>query len=166
VAARKLDEKSHGEVKLAPAEIRELVQGIHPTVLSDRELDATIFALAGRCPVPVEVDLVCHRRPPEAAETAAYFVVAEALANVAKHSGASEAHAAVWREPEDRLVVEVPDGGKGGVGSESGINFTGLADRLTALDGRLFLESPGGGSTCIRAGLPLDTPDRTLHGTP
>jgi signal transduction histidine kinase len=160
-AARKLVEEAHGEAKLALAEIRDLVQGIHPAVLSDRGLDAAISALAGRCPVPVEVDVELDRRPPEAAETTAYFVVAEALANVAKHSGASEAHVAVWREPEDWLVVEVTDDGKGGADPESGTGFAGLADRLAALDGRLFVESPVGGPTRVRAELPLGTPDGT-----
>jgi signal transduction histidine kinase len=165
-AARKLLEEAHGEAKLALAEIRDLVQGIHPAVLSDRGLDAAISALAGRCPVPVEADVELDRRPPEAAETTAYFVVAEALANVAKHSGASEAHVAVWREPEDWLVVEVTDDGKGGADPESGTGFAGLADRLAALDGRLFVESPAGGPTRVRAELPLGTPDETARGTP
>jgi signal transduction histidine kinase len=161
-AARKLVEEAHGEAKLALDEIRDLVQGIYPAVLGDRGLDAAISALAGRCPVPVEVEVELDRRPSEAAETTAYFVVAEALANVAKHSGASEAHVAVWREREDWLVVEVTDDGKGGADPESGTGFGGLADRLAALDGRLFVESPAGGPTRVRAELPLGSPDGTV----
>jgi signal transduction histidine kinase len=166
VAARKLVEEAHGEAKRALADIRDLARGIHPAILSDRGLDAAISALADRCPVPVEVSVELDGRPPEAVETTAYFVVAETLANVAKHSGASEAHVAVWREPEDWLVVEVTDDGKGGADPESGTGFSGLADRLATLDGRLFVESPIGGSTRVRAELPLGTPHRTVHGTP
>jgi signal transduction histidine kinase len=166
VAARKLVEEAHGEAKRALADIRDLVRGIHPAVLSDRGLDAAISALADRCPVPVEVDVKLDGRPPEAVETTAYFVVAEALANVAKHSGASEARVGVWRGPEDRLVVEVVDDGKGGANTETGTGLAGLADRLAALDGRLFVESPPGGPTRVRAELPLGALDGTTHGTP
>jgi signal transduction histidine kinase len=165
-AARKLIGEAHGEAKRALADIRDLVQGIHPAVLSDRGLDAAISALADRCPVPVEVNVELAGRPPEAVETTAYFVVAEALANVAKHSGASEAHVAVWREPEDWLVVEVTDDGKGGADPESGTGLTGLADRLAALDGRLFVGSPVGGPTHVRAELPLSAPDGTVREMP
>jgi signal transduction histidine kinase len=166
VAARELVEEAHGEAKRALADIRDLVRGIHPAVLSDRGLDAAISALADRCPVPVEVDVDLDGRPPEAAETTAYFVVAEALANVAKHSGASEVRVAVWRVPEDRLVVEVVDDGKGGADPEAGTGLAGLADRLAALDGRLFVESPVGGPTRVGADLLLGAPDGTVRGTP
>lgn len=167
-AARELVDEAHGEAKRALAEIRDLVRGIHPAVLSDRGLDAAISALASRCPVPVEVDVELQGRPPEAAETTAYFVVAEALANVAKHSGASEARVAVRHEhkPENRLVVEVVDDGQGGADPETGTGFTGLADRLAALDGRLFVKSPIGGPTRVRAELPLEAFDRTARGVP
>jgi signal transduction histidine kinase len=165
-AARKLIEDAHGEAKRALAEVRDLVQGICPAVLSDRGLDAAIYALADRCPMPVEVSLELNGRPPEAMETTAYFVVAETLSNVAKHSGASEARVAVWRVPEERLVVEVVDDGKGGADPEAGTGLAGLRDRLGALDGRLFVESPAGGPTHVRAELPLDVPDETTLGTP
>ena len=165
-AARKLVEEAHGEAKRALSDIRDLVRGIHPAVLSDRGLDAAISALAYRCAVPVEVDVELDGRPLEAVETTAYFVVAETLANVAKHSGTSEARVAVWRAPEDRLVVEVVDDGKGGADPEAGTGLAGLADRLAALDGRLFVESPAGGPTRVRAELPLGTPDGTARRTP
>src|SRR3712207_2933723 len=113
-AARKLVEEAHGEAKRALAEIRDLVRGIHPVVLSDRGLDAAISALADRCPVPVVVDVELDGRPPEPVETTAYFVVAEALANVAKHSGASEARVTIRRAPQGLLTVEVVDDGEGG----------------------------------------------------
>jgi signal transduction histidine kinase len=167
-AARKLLEEAHGEAKRALAEIRDLVRGIHPAVLSDRGLDAAISALAGRCPVPVVVSVELDGRPSEAVETTAYFVVAEALANVARHSGASEANVAVWRErnPHERLVVEVTDDGKGGADPRSGTGLAGLADRLAALDGRLFVDSPPGGPTYVRAELPLGANDGTTREAP
>jgi signal transduction histidine kinase len=165
-AARKLVEEAHGEAKRALADIRDLARGIHPALLSDRGLDAAISALADRCPVPVEVDVELDGRPPEPVETTAYFVVAEALANVAKHSGASEARVAIRRKPDDRLTVEVVDDGEGGANPEAGSGLAGLRDRLAALDGHLSVESPAGGHTRVRAELPLGTPDRTARGTP
>jgi signal transduction histidine kinase len=154
-AARELVEEAHGEVKRALADIRDLVRGIHPALLSDRGLGAAVSALADRSPVPVEVDVDLDGRPPEAVETTAYFVVAEALANVAKHSGASAARVTVRREPEDRLVVEVIDDGKGGADLGAGTGLAGLRDRLAAIDGRLSVESTAGGPTYVRAELPL-----------
>ena len=167
-AARKLVEEAHGEAKRALAEIRDLVRGIHPALLSDRGLDAALSALADRCSVPVEVDIDLDGRPSEAVETTAYFVVAEALANVAKHSGASEARVTVRRvrKPHDLLVVEVMDDGRGGADPAAGTGLAGLRDRLAALDGRLFVESPAGGLTRVRAELPLGLPDETALGTP
>ena len=167
-AARELLEAAHGKAKRALVEIRELVRGIHPAVLSDRGLDAAISALAGRCPVPVVVNVELDGRPPEAVETTAYFVVAEALANVAKHAGASEARVGVWheRKPEERLVVEVVDDGKGGADSGAGTGLAGLRDRLAALDGRLSVESPVGGPTRVRAQLPLGAPGATSREAP
>jgi signal transduction histidine kinase len=165
-AARALVEEAHEEAKRASADIRDLVRGIHPAVLSDRGLDAAISALADRCPVPVEVDVALDERPPETVETTAYFVVAEALANVAKHSGASEAQVSVWRAPEDMLVVEIVDDGKGGADPEAGTGLAGLADRLAALDGCLFVESPAGGPTRVGAELLLGAFDGTARRTP
>jgi signal transduction histidine kinase len=165
-AARMLVEEAHGEAKRALADIRDLVRGIHPAVLSDRGLDAAISALADRSPVPVEVDVELDGRLPEPVETTAYFVVAEALANVAKHSGASEAQVAIRHMLHDRLTVEVVDDGEGGANPEAGSGLAGLRDRLAALDGRLSVESPPGGPTHVRAELPLSAPDRTARGTP
>src|SRR5215207_7713573 len=162
--AQELVEEAHEEAKCTLSEIRDLVRGIHPAVLSDRGLDAAISALAVRCSMPAEVDVELDGRLPEPAETTAYFVVAEALANVAKHSEASEAQIFVRREhkPQDRLVIEVVDSGKGGAEPESGTGLAGLSDRLAALDGRLFVKSPIGGPTQVHAELPLGA----LHGTP
>ena len=110
--ARCVDE-AHGEAKEALVELRNLARGIHPAVLTDRGLDAAVSALAARCPVPVAVDVDLPRRAGPNAEAIAYFVVAEALTNVAKHARATRA----WLTAEyqrDRLVVEVLDNGVGG----------------------------------------------------
>ncbi|WP_207956065.1 sensor histidine kinase [Rubrobacter marinus] len=122
--ATELVAEAHEEAKRALAEIRDLIRGIHPAVLTDRGLDAAISALAHRSPVPTSVEVELDERPPEATEITAYFVIAEALANVAKHSGASEARVSVRRErglpggdgelPKDLLVAEVEDDGHGG----------------------------------------------------
>jgi signal transduction histidine kinase len=111
--------------------------------------------------VPTSVEVELDERPPEALEITAYFVISEALANVAKHSGASEARVSVRRErgtsngelAEDLLVVEVEDDGGGGA-NPAGAGLRGLADRALVLDGRLTVESPAGGPTRVRAELP------------
>jgi signal transduction histidine kinase len=156
-AARELIEEAHGEAKRALAEMRDLVRGIHPAILTDRGLDAALSALCDRSPVPVSVNVRLDERLPEAVETTAYFVATEALSNAAKHSGASAAGVTVWREgdPEHHLVVEVTDDGAGGAAPVANGGLSGLADRLAALDGRLFLESPPGGPTLVRAEIPL-----------
>jgi len=152
-AGRALVAEAHEEAKRAIREIRDLVRGIHPAVLTDRGLDPAISALAGRCPVPVTVDVALDRRLPEAVESAAYFVVAEALTNVAKHSGAGQARVGV-RCAHDQLTVEVVDDGVGGADPAAGAGLTGLVERVAALDGRLTVESPTGGPTRVRAELP------------
>jgi signal transduction histidine kinase len=166
--AQELVEEAHEEAKRTLVEIRDLVRGIYPAVLSDRGLDAAISALAVRCPVPVKVDVKLDERPPETVETTAYFMVAEALANAAKHSGASEAQVFARREHrlQNRLVIEVVDNGKGGAEPETGTGLAGLTDRLAALDGRLFIDSPTGGPTRVRAELPLNTPEEGVRETP
>jgi signal transduction histidine kinase len=135
------------------AEIRNLVQGIHPAVLTDRGLDAAISSLTSRCPVPVAVIVDLDERLPGVIESAAYFIVAEALTNIAKHSAATEAAAVIHRE-RGTLVVEVSDNGLGGASLARGTGLAGLADRVAALDGRLTVESPPGRGTRIRAELP------------
>jgi signal transduction histidine kinase len=156
-AASGLVEEAHSEAKRALSEIRDLVRGIHPAILTDRGLDAALSALAGRSPIPVSVEVRLDARLPEAVETTAYFVATEALSNAAKHSGASGVGVTAWREsdPEDRLVVGHLDDGAGGAAPASGGGLSGLADRLSALDGRLFVESPQGGPTLVRAEIPL-----------
>jgi signal transduction histidine kinase len=134
-------------------EMRNLVQGIHPAVLTDRGLDAAISALAGRSPVPVAVMVDLDERLAGTVESTAYFVVAEALTNIAKHSVATEASVRIVREA-GTLVVEVRDNGVGGADPATGSGLHGLADRVVALDGRLIVDSPRGGPTRIRAEIP------------
>ena len=160
--ATELVKEAHEEAKRALAEIRDLIRGIHPAVLTDRGLDAAISALAGHSSVPTSVEVELDERPPEAAEITAYFMIAEAMTNAARHSGASEALVSVRRErgtlnggfPEDLLVVEVEDDGMGGADPTGGTGLQGLADRALVLDGRLTVESPAGGPTRVRAELP------------
>jgi signal transduction histidine kinase len=115
-----------------------------------------VSGLAERCPVPVDVDVRLDGRPPTALETAAYYVIAEALTNVAKHSGAQ--HAAVQvRRLSGLLVIEVDDDGRGGARRSPGSGLEGLAQRVEALDGTLEISSPEGGPTVIRAELPCES---------
>jgi len=153
VVARQLVESAHDEAKRVLVELRELVRGIHPAVLTDRGLDAAISAVAGRSPVPVTVNVRLKERLPEPVEATAYFVVVEALANVAKHSRATRAKVTVTRH-KDRLSVEVQDDGAGGANPILGTGLTGLGERLAALDGRLTVISPANGGTVVRADLP------------
>ncbi|MGH2603121.1 MAG: sensor histidine kinase, partial [Dehalococcoidia bacterium] len=152
-AARRLVDEAHKEAKLALVEIRHLVMGIHPAVLTDRGLDAAVSGLASRCPIPVAVNVELDQRLSDAVESTAYFIVAEALTNVAKHSVANEAWITIHREG-NRLVVEVGDNGLGGADPMGGSGLAGLADRVVALDGRFTVDSPPGGPTVIRAEIP------------
>ncbi len=142
------------ELTLALAELRELARGIHPAVLSDRGLEPALAALAGRSPVPVEVARTPDERLPPAVEAAAYFVVAEALTNVAKYAAASQARISISRT-NGHAVVEVADDGVGGADPTRGSGLRGLADRVSALDGTLELRSPQGAGTVLRASIPV-----------
>ena len=144
------------DLKAAHEELRELARGIHPAVLSDRGLGPAIEALAARAPVPVEIASAPAKRLPQPVEAAAYFVVAEALTNVAKYAHASQARVRVDLL-EDRVVVEVTDDGTGGAYPEGGSGLRGLTDRLGALDGSLEVESPPGVGTTLRATIPLSS---------
>jgi signal transduction histidine kinase len=153
-AARELVDNAHAEAKAALAELRDLVRGVHPPVLTDRGLDAALSGLAARCPVHVDVSVDVPVRPRAAVEAVAYFVVAEALTNVAKHSRAS--HASVLVEGHGfpgTLTVLITDDGIGGA-DPSGAGLNGLADRVSGVDGTLTVESPSGGPTLISAELP------------
>jgi signal transduction histidine kinase len=145
--------QAHDEAKRAISELRELVRGIHPAVLTDRGLDAALSAVAARCPVPVDLQVVLPERPPPAIEATAYFVVTEALTNVAKHSRARVARVHVFRR-DGWLVVEVGDDGVGGAVIERAGGLAGLRDRVRAVEGVLRLASPRGGPTWLMAELP------------
>ena len=150
--ASRLVTEAIGHTEQATAELRELAHGILPGVLTHGGLSAGVSALASRTPVPVESDVSVGRLP-AAIEATAYFVVAEALTNVAKHSRAAGAEVTACVE-EGSLRVSVRDDGVGGARLD-GSGFVGLADRLEALDGRLHLESPAGGGTLVAAEIPL-----------
>jgi signal transduction histidine kinase len=133
-------------------ELRDLARGIHPPILTDRGLEAAIRALAAHAAVPVSIDVELAERPPVAVETAAYFVIAEGLANALKHAEASRIDLDV-HERENAVVVRVLDDGRGGV-SEANGGLHGLRQRVEALDGSLRIASPEGGPTVIEAVLP------------
>jgi signal transduction histidine kinase len=150
--ARAIIDQAHEEAKQALTELRNLVRGVHPPVLSDRGLDAAISGLAALSPVPVTVRASLAPRPAASAEAIAYFVVAEALTNVAKHARATRANVTVSRHG-DVLRVVIGDDGIGGADPQ-GQGLAGLADRLAGVDGRLSVRSPAGGPTVIEAELP------------
>jgi signal transduction histidine kinase len=153
-AARELVDQAHAQAKEALTELRNLVRGVHPPVLTERGLDAALSGLAALCPVPVDVHVDVPVRPKASVEAVAYFVVAETLTNVAKHSRAS--HAKVMVEGHGypgTLTIMVSDDGIGGADLR-GPGLSGLADRVSGVDGRLSVESPAGGPTIIAAELP------------
>jgi signal transduction histidine kinase len=152
-AAAQLIAEARREAQLAVRELRELARGIHPALLSERGLGAALEALATRAPVPVTVSGVPDERLPPAVESAAYYVTAEALTNVAKYAQATEASVTLTLEA-DTLRLEVRDDGIGGA-DMSGTGLCGLRDRADALDGRFELDSPPGGGTTITVELPL-----------
>jgi signal transduction histidine kinase len=141
------------ELRQSLEELRDLARGIHPAVLTERGLEPAVRALAARAPVPVEVVGDAAGRLPAAVETAAYFVVSEALANVAKYAEAEQATIRLERA-NGRLLVEVSDDGVGGAAPSTGSGLHGLADRVAALDGTLTIVSPAGAGTSVRAELP------------
>jgi PAS domain S-box-containing protein len=142
------------ELALALEELRELARGIHPAILSDRGLPVALEALAARAPLPVELDAVPAERLPQQVEAAAFYVVSEALTNVAKYAQASFARVRVTCEDE-QAVIEVVDDGVGGADVSLGTGLRGLVDRVEALDGTLVVESPPGEGTTVRAAIPL-----------
>ena len=152
-AARELVESAHTEARTAIADLRRLVGGIAPAVLTDRGLDAALSALVASCRVPVSLDVSLGDRLPTAVEVAAYFVVSESLVNVQKHADAAHASVHLRRQGE-RLIVEVADDGRGGADRGGGSGLGGLRDRVAALDGTLSLTSPDGGPTIVRAEIP------------
>jgi signal transduction histidine kinase len=151
--AAALVDASIDELKQSLDELRELARGIHPAVLSERGLEPAVRALAARAPIPVELDGTPGERLPAAVETAAYFVISEALTNVAKYAHAG--HASVRMERANgRLLLEVADDGVGGAVATAGSGLHGLSDRVAALDGELEITSPPGEGTRLRVQLP------------
>ena len=144
---------AHREAKAALAEIRDLVRGIHPVILEDRGLDAALSAVVARAPLAVDLHVDVATRPPAAVESAAYFIVNEALTNVARHSGATRATVHIVRAG-DKLVVEVTDDGAGGATPANGTGLAGLQQRVAGLDGRMHVISPEGGPTTLIVELP------------
>ena len=141
------------ELRQSLAELRDLARGIHPAVLSERGLEPAVRALAARATVPVDVVGGPTGKLPASVETAAYFVVSEALTNVSKYARA--AHATVRVERIDgRLLVEISDDGVGGASTSDGSGLRGLSDRVAALSGTLELSSPPGEGTRLSAQLP------------
>jgi signal transduction histidine kinase len=152
--AQALIDAATSELGMAISEVRQLARGLHPTILTERGLRAAIEALAERTPLPVEIDADAARYP-STVEATAYFVVAEALTNVARYAGAT--HAAVRIQADgERLRVEVRDDGAGGADADRGSGLRGLADRVAAIGGTLDVASPPGAGTVLRASLPLD----------
>ena len=150
---RELDGLADGIVEVLE-ELRELSSGIHPAILSLGGLGPALKALTRRSAVPVDLDLPRQARPPERVEVAAYFVISEALANVAKHAHATTARVHVELS-DNVLKVEIRDDGVGGADPSRGSGLTGLTDRVEALGGRLDVSSHPGEGTLIRADLPI-----------
>ncbi|HEX6703025.1 MAG TPA: PAS domain S-box protein [Gaiellaceae bacterium] len=146
------------ELGAAIEELRELARGIHPEVLTRRGLAAALRVVAARSPVPVDLEAPPERFD-EQVEATAYYVVSEALANVAKYARATRVSVRV-RADGDRLLVEVADDGVGGADAYGGSGLRGLGDRLAALDGELSVESPAGAGTRIHAQIPLSRTSR------
>ncbi|MGW8767649.1 sensor histidine kinase [Streptomyces sp. NPDC055815] len=163
VTARKLLDDAQTQAEEALAELRHVVRGIHPPILTDRGLAGAVRALAASSGLETAVSLTGldgdqaqdGPRAPAAVEAAAYFVVAEALTNAAKHSGADRASVSLTREPAS-LRVRVRDEGRGGAeaGERGGSGLTGMRRRVAALDGTVRLTSPTGGPTVIEVELP------------
>ena len=157
-AARQLVREGQEQARQALAELRNLVRGIAPSILLDRGLVPALASITGRGPVPTTIrsDLAPGERLPAAIERAAYFVVAEALANVAKHSSAQHCEVRCGRNGS-RLVIEVWDDGVGGAKVEPSGGLAGLAGRVAGVDGTLTVTSPPGGPTAVHAELPVAT---------
>jgi len=147
-------DQAQQELQTSLAELRELARGIHPAVLTERGLEPALQALVSRAPLPVTLEAATRERLPGPVESAAYFVVSEGLANVAKYAQATHASVEV-RQVNGSVSVEVRDDGVGGADAANGSGLRGLQDRLAALDGTLSLDSPAGRGTRLRARIPV-----------
>ncbi|WP_412543803.1 sensor histidine kinase [Longispora sp. K20-0274] len=144
---------AHEEAKQALVELRDFIRGLHPAVLDDRGLDAALSGIAARSPVPVRLKVGLDTRPSRVVEAVAYFVVSEALTNVAKHAQATRIDVSA-ETIGDRLWLVIADDGVGGARQEKGSGLRGLAQRVGSVDGRLKIDSPLGGPTLIVVELP------------
>jgi PAS domain S-box-containing protein len=152
--ARELLGAASGEVALALEELRELARGLHPALLTEHGLAVAIDSLVRRVPVPVEIVETPEERLPEPIEAAAYYLISEALTNVAKHAQASTVRVRVV-QGDGEVIVEVADDGVGGADARAGSGIGGLTDRVEALGGRLELTSPAGAGTTVRCEIPV-----------
>jgi PAS domain S-box-containing protein len=159
---RMLLDNATDQARAAVDDLRELAAGIHPPILTSRGLGAAINALARRSALPVTVSAATPDRLPEAVEANAYFLIAEALTNALKHARATHVTVSMNCDGES-LFVEIQDDGIGGASLETGgTGLKGMADRATALGGRLTIRSPARGGTCVRAAFPVAaTPSHT-----
>jgi signal transduction histidine kinase len=154
--------EAHDQAVLALSELREFIRGLHPAVLGDRGLDAALSGLAARAPLPVRLRVDVARPASPTVEAVAYFIISEALTNVAKHARANQAEVTVVRDG-DVLRITVTDDGSGGAapadgdGAGAGTGLRGLAQRAAAVDGTLTIDSPPGGPTVIAAELPCES---------
>ena len=146
-------DQARREIAMSLEELRDVARGIHPAVVSGHGLEVALESLAARAPVPVRLTVDLNGRVNERLEVAAYYVVSESLANIAKHARARKATVDIARA-DGELVVEIVDDGVGGADSERGTGLRGLADRVEALDGRLRVWTPRGGGTRVRAEMP------------
>ena len=153
-------DEAHLEAQAAIAELRDLVRGLHPVVLEDRGLDAALSGIAARAPLPVRLTVDLAGRAAPAVEAVAYFVVSEALTNIAKHARASRAEVSVRQTRGGpgggRLVITVMDDGVGGADAGRGSGLAGLRQRTASVDGTLKIVSPLGGPTTLTAELPCE----------
>jgi signal transduction histidine kinase len=141
------------QLSTAHQELRALIRGLNPPVLADHGLVAAIEDYAARFPIPVTVDLRLPESLPKKVETTMYYLINEAMTNIAKHSGAEKAEVR-GRYHADLLIFDITDNGRGGVDTEAGSGVTGLADRVRALDGRMRVSSPVGGPTLLHVEVP------------
>jgi signal transduction histidine kinase len=152
-AADELLERAQSAAEQALSELRSVARGILPPVLADRGLAGALTGLAASCPVPCRIDVEAPERCAASVEATAYFVVAETLTNIAKHSGARQAGVTV-RSRGGRLQLHITDDGRGGADEAGGSGLTGIRNRIAAHDGTLELASPPGGPTTLKVELP------------
>lgn len=151
--SRELIDRAQEGLKEAIAELRDLVRGIHPAILADRGLDAAISVLAARTSIEVNINSDLERRLSAAVESTAYFIVAEAMTNVMKHSQAALMTVTI-RDKGENLEMDIVDNGRGGASLRSGGGLEGLQTRLRGVGGTLEIDSPAGGPTHVRATIP------------